>query len=148
MQQYPGYYGQPNQPPPPAPVWPWIVGSLIGAGIIGVGVLALVTDRPSPDSTGPSRRSSASSPFAQARVHCSRIGASVKCSVAMSRGHGVACWETIAVCEGLERTATRCSDPLENGETASYSIEGEEFTPPLTWDMRCSSFRVGTVQFK
>lgn len=124
--------------------WAWLG---IGAGV-GLGaflVLAVAAYAPSRPSSSTPRESSL---FAHAEVKCTGVGDSVHCAVAMQGGKGRVCWDVLLRCDDRELYATDCSDLLESGETASYTIPGFQFTPPLTLDKTCTSTRLANVKMK
>lgn len=143
----PPYYG--NQPPPPKKDNS-IRNLFIIFGVVGGFALigALGGRHNSQRDTSVSSESKQSSILARAEVKCLGLGTVTTCSVAMSGGKGRVCWDSVAVCDGLERVLNDCSDVLDPGSTASYTRQGSQFTPPITADMTCSSFRVANMKMK
>lgn len=144
------YYQHPmnmRPKPPSTPAWVIVLICVVVAG--GVGTCGLVVSKnPAGSSDYQQRPHKQSSVFASPTVSCNRLGDSVSCSVQMSGGHGIACWNMSLVCNDADRQSQYCSADLGAGEVSSYSMRGYQFSPELKNTSECTSFRVTDVVTK
>lgn len=140
MQGYPppSGYGPPPQhpgygPPPPPPKGHWQQKQTwIGVAI----VLAVVV--------GPVVYSHLHGPVA--KVECKGAGVSAfSCTVESTGGSAAhACWDVVAVCNGIDHRAHKCSDPVPPNETQAYVID--DVRPEIAATDHCTTVRLENLK--